>query len=133
MGSRLKARCHFAGPKKVSISRNQPSPTCPRNGFASTKSITYSGHINHRSISTGELLFTKSDVKDHRGLNAGREGEEAGLEKYNLEARDKDSLADIYDQTTLNYLKGNSARYPIQICGFLLFCKASQSHSSSYL
>ncbi len=45
-------------------------------------------------------------------MNVGREGEEAGLEKYNLEARDKDSLADIYDQTTLNYLKGNSAQYP---------------------
>jgi hypothetical protein len=46
-------------------------------------------------------------------LNVGREGEESGLEKYNLEARDKDSLADIYDQTTLNYLKGNSIRYLI--------------------
>jgi hypothetical protein len=46
-------------------------------------------------------------------LYAGREGEEAGLEKYNLETRDKDSLADIYDQTTLNYLKGNRAQYPI--------------------
>jgi hypothetical protein len=50
---------------------------------------------------------------DHRGLNLGREADEAALEKYNLEARDKDSLADIYDQTTLNYLKGISAQYPI--------------------
>jgi hypothetical protein len=26
------ARCHFTGPKKLSISRAQPLPTCPSNG-----------------------------------------------------------------------------------------------------
>jgi hypothetical protein len=35
------ALCHVAGPKKVSISRAQHPPTCPRNGFACIKSITY--------------------------------------------------------------------------------------------
>jgi hypothetical protein len=30
--TRLSARCHFTGPKKVSISRAQPLPTCPCNG-----------------------------------------------------------------------------------------------------
>jgi hypothetical protein len=28
-GTRLSARCHFRGPKKLSISRAQPPPTCP--------------------------------------------------------------------------------------------------------
>jgi hypothetical protein len=40
-GTRLTARCHFTGPKKVSISRAQPSPTCPRIGYARIKNITY--------------------------------------------------------------------------------------------
>jgi hypothetical protein len=40
-GTRLTARCHFTGPKKVSISRAQPPPTCPHNGVARIKSITY--------------------------------------------------------------------------------------------
>ncbi len=39
--TRLMARCHFTGPKKVSISRTQPPPTCPLNGFAHIKSNTY--------------------------------------------------------------------------------------------
>ncbi len=30
-GTRLTARCHFTGPKKVLISRAQLPPTCPRN------------------------------------------------------------------------------------------------------
>jgi hypothetical protein len=34
------------------------------------------------------------------------EEKEEGLEKYNLEAGD--SLADIYDRTTLDYLKGEN-------------------------
>ncbi len=34
-------RCHFTGLKKVSISRAQPPPIGPRNGFARIKSITY--------------------------------------------------------------------------------------------
>ncbi len=33
-------RCHL-GPKKVSISRASPSPTCPHNGSARIKNITY--------------------------------------------------------------------------------------------
>jgi hypothetical protein len=40
-GTRLTARCHFTGPKKVSISRAQPPPACPRNGSARIKNITY--------------------------------------------------------------------------------------------
>ncbi len=40
-GTRLTARCNFAGPKKVLISRAQPPPTCPRNGDSLIKSITY--------------------------------------------------------------------------------------------
>jgi hypothetical protein len=31
-GTRLSARYHFTGPKKLSISRAQPPPTCPHNG-----------------------------------------------------------------------------------------------------
>ncbi len=37
----LTARCNFTGHKKVSISRVQPPPTCPRNGFARIKSTSY--------------------------------------------------------------------------------------------
>jgi hypothetical protein len=40
-GTRLTARYHFTGLKKVSISMAQPPPTCPRNGFARIKSIAY--------------------------------------------------------------------------------------------
>jgi hypothetical protein len=29
-GTRLMARCHFTETKKLSISRDQPTPTCPR-------------------------------------------------------------------------------------------------------
>ncbi len=39
-GTRRTARCHFTGPKKVSISRAQPPPTCPCNVSARIKSIT---------------------------------------------------------------------------------------------
>jgi hypothetical protein len=49
--ARLTARCNFTGHKKVSISRVQPPPTCPRNGFARIKSITYGGRINHKPYS----------------------------------------------------------------------------------
>ena len=45
-GTRLKARCHFTRPKNFSISKAPPPPpTCPRNGFAQIKSITYGGSI----------------------------------------------------------------------------------------
>jgi hypothetical protein len=40
-GTCLTARCHFTGPKKVSISRAKPPPACPRNGFSRIKTITY--------------------------------------------------------------------------------------------
>ncbi len=33
-GIRLSAQCHFTGPKKLLISRAQPSPTCPSNGYS---------------------------------------------------------------------------------------------------
>jgi hypothetical protein len=33
-GTRLSAQCNSTGPIKLSISRAQPSPTCPRNGSA---------------------------------------------------------------------------------------------------
>ena len=33
-GTRLSARCHFTGPKKLSNSRAQPPPNSPRNGYA---------------------------------------------------------------------------------------------------
>jgi hypothetical protein len=36
----LLGECHL-GPKKVEISRAQPHPTCPRNGFARMENITY--------------------------------------------------------------------------------------------
>jgi hypothetical protein len=43
-GTRLSARCHFSGPKKVkklSISRAQPPPTCPCNGYARIQNIMH--------------------------------------------------------------------------------------------
>ncbi len=39
--TRLSARCHFTGPKKLSISRAQPPPTCPRNVSARIKKIVH--------------------------------------------------------------------------------------------
>jgi hypothetical protein len=38
-GTRITAQCYFTWPKKVSFSRAQPSPTCPRNGFDLIKAI----------------------------------------------------------------------------------------------
>jgi len=40
------ARCHFTGPKKVSISRAQPPPTCPRNGCCPHQKYNVRGRIN---------------------------------------------------------------------------------------
>jgi hypothetical protein len=52
-GTHLTARFHFTGPKKVSISRAQPPPTCPPNVSARIKSITYgTDRINHGSINS---------------------------------------------------------------------------------
>jgi hypothetical protein len=37
--TRLSARSHFTGPKKLLISRAQPPPTCPPNGCCPIKSM----------------------------------------------------------------------------------------------
>ncbi len=43
----------FHRAQKSLISRAQPPPTCPRNGFVCIKSITvHPGRINHRSINS---------------------------------------------------------------------------------
>jgi hypothetical protein len=51
-GTRLSARCHFTGPKKLSISRAQPPPTCPSNGYAVMHASKHyaQGCLNHRSL-----------------------------------------------------------------------------------
>ncbi len=56
-GTCFSARCLFTGPKKVSISRAQPPPTCPRNGFALHHKHYVWGHINHRSINSYNFIF----------------------------------------------------------------------------
>ncbi len=38
-GTRLSARSHFTGPKKLGNSRAQPPPTSPRNVYASIKTL----------------------------------------------------------------------------------------------
>ncbi len=38
-GTRLSAGCRFTGPKKLSISRAQPHPTGPRNGYARIQTL----------------------------------------------------------------------------------------------
>ncbi len=40
-GNRLSALCHFTGPKKLSISRAHPPPTCPHNGYARIQNIMH--------------------------------------------------------------------------------------------
>jgi hypothetical protein len=40
-GTRLSARCHFTGPKKLSNSRAQPPPTFPRNGSARIQNMMH--------------------------------------------------------------------------------------------
>ncbi len=49
-GSRLTARCHFTGPKKLSISRVQLPPTCPSNECCPHKKHFTRGRINYRCI-----------------------------------------------------------------------------------
>ncbi len=39
--TRLTTQFYFTGPKKVSISRAQPPPTCPRHGFVRIKFVMY--------------------------------------------------------------------------------------------
>jgi hypothetical protein len=48
--TRLSARCHFTGPKKVSISRPQPPPTCLHNGCCLHQKHYSRGCIIHRCI-----------------------------------------------------------------------------------
>jgi hypothetical protein len=50
-GTRLSARCHFTGPKKV-LRRTQPPPTCPLNRCCPHQNHYVRGHIhvNHRCI-----------------------------------------------------------------------------------
>jgi hypothetical protein len=48
-GTCLSARCHFTVPKKLSISRAQPPPTCPCWGLPASKAFAQ-GCINHRCI-----------------------------------------------------------------------------------
>ncbi len=40
-GTRLSARSHFTGPKKLRNSRAQPSPTSPRHGYAHIQNIMH--------------------------------------------------------------------------------------------
>ncbi len=51
-GTRLSARCHFTGPKKVSISRAQPPFTCLRNWCCPHQKHYAQGHINHRCMNS---------------------------------------------------------------------------------
>jgi hypothetical protein len=46
----IKFLCHFTGPKKLSISRPQSPPTCPRNGCCTHQKHYERGRINHRCI-----------------------------------------------------------------------------------
>ncbi len=54
-GTHLSARCHFTGPKKLSISRAQPPPTCPSNGCCPHQKHYARGRINHRYINSYSL------------------------------------------------------------------------------
>jgi hypothetical protein len=38
-GTHLLAQCHFTGPKKLLNSMTLPPPTCPRNGYAASKTL----------------------------------------------------------------------------------------------
>jgi hypothetical protein len=49
-GTRLSARCHFSSPKKLSISRTQPPPTCPSNRCCPHQKHYAQGRIDHRCI-----------------------------------------------------------------------------------
>jgi len=40
-GTRLWARCHFTGPKKLLNLMAQPLPTCPRYGYARIQNIMH--------------------------------------------------------------------------------------------
>ncbi len=59
-GTRLRARCHFIGRKKESISRAQPPPSCPRNGCCPHQKNYAQGRINHRCINSYYLPEPRS-------------------------------------------------------------------------
>jgi hypothetical protein len=52
-----RSRCPFTGPKNVSISRAQLTPSCPRNGFAPHQKHYVRDRINHRSINSYYVFF----------------------------------------------------------------------------
>jgi hypothetical protein len=62
--TRLMARCPYTGPKKVSIFRAQPPPTCPRNG--ASKELG-KGPYQSRSIGT-VVLCIWAPTSDFNGL-----------------------------------------------------------------
>jgi hypothetical protein len=64
-GTRLSARCHFAGPKKLLIFRAQSPPTCPTNGCCLHQKHYAWGRINHRCINSYKTLaYTDTSKKD---------------------------------------------------------------------
>jgi len=56
-GTRLSARCHFTGPKQVSISRAQPPPTCHCYGCCPHRNHYARGRINHRCIKIAIMIM----------------------------------------------------------------------------
>jgi hypothetical protein len=63
-GIRLWDQCHFTGPKKLSIFRAQPPPTCPRTWICAHPKHYAQGCINHRCIVTiyAPLSYTSTCV-----------------------------------------------------------------------
>jgi hypothetical protein len=56
-GTRLSARCHFTGLKKLSISRAHPTPSCPSNGCCPHQKHYAGAVFNHRCIKLPMYLF----------------------------------------------------------------------------
>jgi hypothetical protein len=50
------------GPKKVLISRTQPSPICPRNGLCPHQKHYARGRINQRCINSYKLFYNHSSI-----------------------------------------------------------------------
>jgi hypothetical protein len=69
--TRLSARCHFTGPKKLSISRVQPPPTCPSNGSVRIKNHYLQGRINHWCIG-GFICHHKWSCTHQKHYSRGR-------------------------------------------------------------
>jgi hypothetical protein len=70
-GTRLSARCHFTGPKELSISRAQPPPTCPRNGCCPHQKQYAWGRLNHRYINSFYKTYLLSRFSDSGGQCCG--------------------------------------------------------------